>query len=229
MCKMPYSYGKRKFKAITGGESGSKAKKPKLFMPRYRNLGGTGNRALIPLMHSINFDFTADPVLALQWDCTNQYLNNAGTAVNGLTQLHATWELMRVHKVEITILPSATDLSYGEQTVTAGQTNIPYIYEGIDYVDPVNGAASGAIQQNPYAKIHLFNRPIKRTIYPRLEGSNGIIDVGLNRKNLFIRSDSLSTQRWNGFVMFGDMVNQVWTYSTGRIVCKIYYECMNSK
>lgn len=225
---MPYPYAKRKYKAIAGG-SGKSSKRPKLFMPRYRTLGGRGNRAIIPLTINYGFALTADPQISIQWDCTNQYINNSGTAVPGAAELHAVWELMRVHKVEITILPAAVDLSYTDQTVTTGTTNIPWIYEAIDYVDPNNGTGTSQMLQNPYSKVHLFNKMIKRTIYPRLEGSNGVIDVGVNRRNLFIRSDSLSTQRWNGFVMWGDMASQVWTYGTGRITCKIYYECMNSK
>lgn len=197
-------------------------------VPRSLAPGSSGNSAIIPLTVDYAFDLTADLQKAFAWDTLQIYNNGVGQSIPGAAEVATVFSMMRVHKVEITIVPAATGLDYSAQTLSTGATNIPYVYEGVDYDDGASPSLS-ELQQNPTCKAHSFNRLIKRTVYPRLEGSNGIIDVGVNRRNIFMKSGATSTQRWQGWKIFMDMNTQVWTYGTGRIVFKIFYECKQSK
>lgn len=201
--------------------------KPATYIPRA--LTGRGNSSIIPLNYFYTFNLSADFTAAFRWDTNYLYVDNTALAVAGASELANVWELMRVHKVEITIRPGATDLSYTDQTVTTGQTNIPYVYYATDYIDPVNGRTLAAIQQNPMLRQSQLNKIIRHTVYPRLEGTGDIVDVGVNNRNIFMKAGNSNTQKWNGFVIAVDMASQVWTYGQGRIDFKVFYECMNSK
>ena len=217
-------YGKRKRAASS---SSGRGKRPKFSVSRPRGTPSSATgRAIIPLTKNFDFDFTADPSIALQFGHNGVKINNSAEAVQGLDSLAAVFELIRVHHVEITVMPSANKLDYDRQTLATGVTNIPYMYEAVDYVDPNGSRTLGQIQQNASCKTHLFDKPFKRTLYPRLQGTSEVVDMGKSGNQQFMQSDnSGSNTIWNGFVMYGDMVNQVWTYGSGRIVCKIFYEC----
>lgn len=194
-----------------------------------RSLTGRGNSCIIPLSTFYNFNLTADVSAAFRWDTAYLYVDATAFAVPGASELHNVWELMRIQKVEIIIRPSATDLAYNDQTVTTGQTNIPFVYYATDYQDPNNGKSLAAIQQNPQVRYSQLNKIIRHTVYPRITADGPIIDVGMNYKNLFMRAGTSNTNSWSGFVMHVDLTSQVWTYGTFRIDFKIFYECMNSK
>lgn len=228
---MPYGYGKRKRRPSYGrGAALGKKRKMSSYIPRSIGIP-KDNRCTIPLTMVRNFELTADVASLFQFDTQSLHVigTGAGTyAIPGATEVAAVWDLMRVAKVEMTILPSANMLSYNDQTLGSGQTNIPYVYHAYD---PVGTAAptNSSISQLSTMRVSSLAKPIKRTIYPRLEGSNGIVDVGINRKNLFEKSTSESTQLWRGLSLLVDMENVVWTYSIMRVVFKIHYECMMSK
>lgn len=186
-------------------------------------------RTIIPLIADHTIDLTADPAFSYSFDTQGFYTNNGSARlVQGLDHVRDVYDLMRVYKVEFTILPAATDLALNNQTLATGVTNIPYLYTAVDYNDP-NTPTISEIRQNPTSKVALFNKVHRRTIYPRLEGGNGVIDVGNNSKNIFLRSTASSSQHWNGLKLYIDMENVVWTYGSGRVSMKIYYECMQSK
>lgn len=194
-----------------------------------RNLTGRGNSCIIPLSTFYDFNLTTDVNAGFRWDTAFLYIDGASQAIPGATELHAVWELMRVHRVDIIIRPAATDLAYSEQTVTTGQTNIPYVYYATDYQDPVNGSSLTNIQQNPLVRYSQLNRIIRHTVYPRITMDGPIVDMGANYKNQFMRASTSNANTWSGFVIHVDLKSQVWTYGTFRIDFKIYYECMNSK
>lgn len=194
-----------------------------------RTLTGRGNSCIIPLNYFYTFGLSTDVSAAFRWDTAYAYIDGTGYAVPGASELHNVWELMRVQKVEIIIRPGATDLSYNDQTVTTGQTNIPFVYYATDYQDPNNGKSLAAIQQNPLVRYSQLNKIIRHTVYPRITADGPIVDMGANHKNYFMRAGTSNTNSWSGFVLHVDLASQPWTYGQLRVDMKIYYECMNSK
>lgn len=198
-------------------------------IPRKLTPGSSGNRAIIPLTYNYDFDLATDRRLAFSFDTVNAWVNGVANTITGAAEVNEVFGLMRVMKVEVSIMPAATDLAYNDQSLSTGSTNIPYLIEAVDYED---GTIPDLIElrQNATARTHLFNKVIKRTFYPRIDGNNGIVDVGTNQRNMFQRSGTTgSSQRWNGFKFITDNVAVNWTYGSGRAYFKIFYECMQSK
>lgn len=198
---------------------------------------GSGRRVPRPLRKigaicpvTVNHDvaLTTDAPLAFAFDTTSYYYNGTASAVNGASDLAAVYDNIRVMKVEFTILPAATSLDYDRQTLATGDTNIPWVYSAVDYND-ASTPTLAQVQQLGTCQTSLLNKPIRRTLYPRIEGANGVVDMSTNYKNLFQKSGTASSQRWNGMKFYIDMRNQVWTYGSARIVMKIFYECKSSK
>lgn len=228
-----YSSRKRSRSNSYASGSGSRiAKRGRLSYSRIpRSLASRGEhgRVILPLTYSIDYALNTDVLRAFAFDTGNVYTNGgAAVAIPGATEIAQVYELARIVKIEFTILPSATDLGYPEQTVTTGSTNIPYIYHCADYNDMITPTLL-AIQQSASCKLDLLNKPVRRTIYPKLEGSNGIIDLGQNQKNIFCNTGVSSTQRWHGFKIGIDMTDVVWSYSKVRVSFKIFYECTHPK
>jgi len=196
--------------------------------PLYRSPGAGGNKCIIPLTVDYDFNLSADPRFGLAFDQTAMYVNGIAYNIPGATELMAVFGMSRLVKVELTLLPAATGLDLNNQTLSSGVTNIPFIYEAIDYEDG-SAPTEPEIRQNATVKIHLFNRVIRRTIYPRLEGNSGVIDVGTNVSNIFKKTDSSSSQKWHGWKVWVDMLQVGWTYGSGRVAAKCYFECMQSK
>lgn len=207
------------------------AKRPRYSTPRIPRMsrpGAGGNTTLISLTHRYDFGLLADVALGFSFDTRGVYINDVFDDTLGASELHAVYDMMRVAKVEISILPAATGLDYNDQSLSSGRTNIPYCYDAVDFNDGALPTLT-EMEQNNTCRTSVFNRIIKRTIYPRLEGANGVIDVGSNVKNMFMKSGNASTQRWNGWKFYLDMKEEVWTYGLGRVSFKIFYECMQSK
>jgi len=190
--------------------------------------GACGNRCIIPLTCGFNFDLTADVARGFAFDTSNFYVGGGINPIPGAAEVQAVFSMMRIHKVEMTILPKANVLAYNDQSLSSGQTNIPYVYHAIDYQDGNNPTIT-EIQQNPTCKTNSLDKVIRRTFYPRIEGSNGVIDVGQNRRNIFQESGVTSTQKYHGIKLYIDMNSEVWTYGGLRVVFKVYFECMQSK
>lgn len=217
---------KRKYSAIGDGGTRKRSRyvKPNMVVSRPLPVG----RAMIPITYTWDFDLTVDRALGFAFDTSAIYVNGGSYVPAQLTQLANVFDMMRVAKVEFSVIPAANSLDYNNQTLSTGSTNIPVIYHAFDANDGTAPVLAD-IQANPYCHTSLFDRIVKSTIYPRLEGANGVIDVGTNARNQFMKSGTTSTQRWNGWKMYLDMKSQVWTYGSGSVTMKIYYECMGSK
>lgn len=227
---MPYGGKRKRSDSYGGGKFLGKKRKMSSYIPRSIGIP-KDNRCTIPLTITRSFDLTADIASLFEFDARNLHIlgTQAGSyAVPGAAEVAAVWDLMRVAKVEMTILPAANVLAYNDQTLSSGQTNIPYVYHAFDPVGNVAPTLSSIQQLSTFRSASLA-KGIKRTFYPRLEGSNGIVDVGINRKNLFEKSTSESTQKWRGISLLVDLQNEVWTYGSFRVLFKVYYECMMSK
>jgi len=208
------------------------SKRTRVFaVPRRIGVGPQSNSCIIPITTQYDMDLTADPIYAFQWNQAKMFVNGTGISITGLAALNDVFELLRVQKVEIMMLPAATDLAYDRQTLATGTTNIPWVYEAVDYIDPVNGASLTQIKQNPTCRTHLMNKPYKRTIYPKIvDGTDSTVDVSKNGRNVFKRSNSGDEDTlWNGYVFAADMKDVVWTYGQVRLSFKVYYECLMSK
>lgn len=226
---MPGYARKRKASSSSSSKPYKRARPGVSRVPRTLAPGGNANSCIIPLTVDRTFDLTADFARGFSFGC--EFMTESAGAqitIPGAAELATVFSLMRIHKVEVTILPSATGLDYNAQTLSSGVTNIPYVYEGVDYQSYAAPSLS-VMQQNPTCRTHILNGPIRRTIYPRLEGANGVVDIGSNARNIFKRSNAGSSQLWYGWKLYIDMANQVWTYGSGRISFKIFYECMQSK
>ena len=73
--------------------------------------------------------------------------------------------MLRIHKIEMTIIPGATGLDYSAQSITTGVTNIPYVYHAIDYQNGDTPTLS-EMRQNVTCKTDSMNKVIRRTCYP---------------------------------------------------------------
>jgi len=229
---MPYGNKRRRTNSGGYAKTGKQLAGRKMSSYVPRSLGvPKDNRCTIPLTTFIDLPLTADVSSNFTFDTTNVYVSGSGAttqSIPGAAEVHNVFDLMRVAKVEITILPAASELSYASQSLSTGTTNIPYVYHAYD--PSGNAALTGPnIRQLATVKMNQLRNPIRRTIYPRLEGGNGVIDVGINRKNMFERSGSESSQRWRGFALHIDMADVVWTYGQLRVNFKVFYECMSSK
>jgi len=197
-----------------------------------RNLPGSrSNRCILPLTGSIDFDLTSDTNVTFKFGHSEIVYEGSSTgtlAMPGSTDMVKLFELIRVAKVECTVMPSATGLQYNAQTVSTGQTNIPYLYWSFDSTGDHNGSLN-AVQAMAGTTVHLLDAKHTKTIYPRLEGSNGVVDVGVNGKNKFQNSEVDSTQYWRALRLYIDMVNSTWTYGQVRCTFKVFYECISTR
>lgn len=230
---MAYGHKKRKASSSSGSY---KKRKTSSTIPRSLPLV-RDNRCTVPLTVTKDAPLTAD--IDALFAFSNRAIVFEGSGIGGTSvvipgadELATCFDLVRLAKVEVTILPAATDLALNDQTLSSGTTNIPWVYEAFD---PIGDRASGGttlddVQQLATCRTHLLNKPIKRTIYPRLEGSNGIVDVGVNRKNLFQQSGNIgSTQRWRGWRVRIENESVNWTYGQVRFTFKCFFEVMCSK
>jgi len=222
---------KRKRSYASGSRSVKRARVPSV--PRnLRSFGiSNSNRCVVPLTVNHTISLTADPAYRYSFSTLEAYRNGTSfTTIPGAAELAVVFDLLRLMKIEMTILPAATDLEYPNQTLSTGTTNIPWVYTGFNATgDSTQAPSLDSIQQNPSCQTSILNKVTKRTFYPKLEGSNGLVDVGVNDRNRFMKSNVSSSQLWHGIEVFMDMNTAVWTYGTVRISFKLFFECMNSR
>jgi len=223
---------KRKRPISASSSTGKKARGSKIPRSIGKSLGvPSSNTCVIPLTTQYDFDLTADVKQFFTFDVQNMYVEgnvNVTIPLSGGGEVASVFDLGRIKKVEFTVFPACTGLDYTANTVGTGQQAIPVLYEAFDPVS--QGARTlDAIRQVYTCRTALLNKPYRRTVYPRLEGGNGIVDVGVNQKNLFEHMGSSSSQRWRGWQLYVD--NQVtnWTYVQVRVVAKVFIEVMMSK
>lgn len=222
------TYGSRR---ADGAKKRSAAKRAstvsrKRSIPRSIGLPAS-SRCIIPLTTRITFPLTADIRSFFTFDTENIYVQGTGVgtyAVPGATDIGGVFDLARVHKVEMTIMGSANDLPYTADSAL----NIPHVYTAFDPSAQDVKAAADMYQLGTLKNAQL-DKVIRRVFYPRLEGSNGIIDVGVNQKNLFEKHNSASTQRWRGIQLMTDNVSTNFVNATCSVIFKVFYEVMSTK
>lgn len=209
------------------------ARKRKSVVPRSLKARAIRQRNVHVLSGSGTFALDGDLGIAFSWDTANAYINtvasgNVPQTISGLSELSSVYQMIRLAKVEITVLPPANSLDYSTQVSTSTKTIIPTVFMYADHNDNDVPSRTTALQ-DPALRIGQLDKIQKYTVYPKLEGSNGMIDIGSNQKNIFMQASVTSTQKWHGFKIFFDMNTIYWPASNVTVLYKCYWECAHTK
>jgi len=189
----------------------------KTAMVRYKQ-PSTFNRTIIATVMEYDTNLSADIQLGFGFSPTNLWVQgSSGSAYP--TSVSGIWDLVRVHKVEVTVQCDRNSMEFN----SSATQQIPWC---LDAFDPNSGVASFAsIKQNSTCQTFLIDKQRKRTIYPNLLQSSGVVDVGRNRKNMFVGAGQ--DQPWYGYHFVAD--TQMAQATVGiRFIFKIYLECRGS-
>ena len=110
--------------------------------------------------------------------------------------------MLRIHKIEMTIIPGATGLDYSAQSITTGVTNIPYVYHAIDYQNGDTPTLS-EMRQNVTCKTDSMNSYPSYLLPLDWKAPTALLTLVPNRKNLFMEAGETSTQKRHGFKVLG--------------------------
>lgn len=224
--EMPVTYASSR-SGRKRSRSNSFAKVSQLVARVPRSIGTLSNTCLIPRIVIYDLAFTTDSARGFGFSNGWLYVNGAQTvAIAGFSELSALFDLVRIHKVECTLLPGNNSFDYAANTVTTGTRNIPYVYDAFDPNDSSNPSLSD-IQQMATCHTHSLDKRITRTIYPNCSPSTSVVDSGVQRKNQWVKSNVDSVQ-YCGWKVYADLQTDVFTYDVARCSFKIFYECKGS-
>ncbi|CAN0445755.1 unnamed protein product, partial [Ectocarpus fasciculatus] len=116
--------------------------------------------------------------------------------IPGASEITDLFEFIRVSKVEITIIPGQNQMSYTSTGATETR-NIPWLYEGADLNGGVNPSLTD-MRELSSTRTHLFDKVIRRTIYPKIRNGGGITDLSSATKNQYVSGTSFSYP-WYGY------------------------------
>lgn len=185
------------------------------------------NKTIISTTVDYDVEFTADVSHGFGFSPTHLWVNDiSSTAYIDATTWQNLFDLCRIHKVEVTILPGNNYLGYGTNTVTTGQRNIPYGYFATDMNSGGNPSLNG-IRDRSDCETFSLDKMFKRTIYPRMRAADGITDVGANRSNLFV--PVTQDTPWYGCLLYLDLKSVALTYDVCRISFKVFVELCSSR
>jgi len=202
--------------------------------PIYRSLKSraVSGRNIHILSGNASFALDGDLGISFAWDTAACYINRSTglttQTVTGLTELASVYEMLRLAKVEMKILPPANTVDYADQNSVGTRTLIPIVYMAPDYNDN-DVPTRDSMLQEPELKTNVLDKVLKYSFYPKLEGSNGMIDVGTNQRNIFMQASLTSSQKWHGAQVFFDMNSVFWPNSNVTVQYKLYWECMHTK
>lgn len=190
-----------------------------------RNL--SSNSVIIPRTVDYDENLTADYSHGFGFSATTLYINGVPVQTySGASEVYNLFDLVRVVKVEVTLIPGASSLDINTPSLGAPY-NLPYVYEAFDPNDSTNPSLND-MRELATLRTHQFSKPIRRTIYPVMNEGNNVINTGQARKDMFCRSDT-SDIVWYGWKCYMDMISQVLTYVTVRASFKVFLECKQSK
>lgn len=199
------------------------AKKGKL----YKAPRTSFNKTMVATTVDYDVEFTADVSHGFGFSPTHLWVNGVSTtAYVDAAGWQSMFDLIRVHKVEMTILPGNNYLGYGTNTLSTGQRNIPYGYCATDLNSGGNPSLNG-IRERSDCETFSLDRMYKRSFYPRLFASDYVTDVGANRKNLFVPVSA--DLPWYGVLLYLDLKTVALTYDVCRISFKVYVELSSSR
>lgn len=186
------------------------------------------NSVIIPRIIDYDIDFTADVSKGFGFSANSLWVNGTTySGYSGASEIYNLFDLVRVYKVEISIIPGQSNLELTTPSI-AGAYNMPFIYEAFDPNDSTNPSKADC-QELATCRTHRYGpNIIRRTIYPCLNEGNNVIDVGRSRSTTFVRADD-NTVQWCAWKVYMDLISAVLTYDVGRISFKVYLECRNTK
>lgn len=188
-------------------------------MVRYKT-PSTFNRCIIATGVDGDFAVSPDSGIGYGFAPLRLWINGATSATVYATDISFVWDLCRIVKVEVTILPGANSNDFD-----TGTQNIPVAYHAFD---PNSGAAPtlASIKQNSTCKIDRLDKVIRRTIYPNLFNANAIVNSGWMRKDQFVSSSS-DTPSY-GFQLFVDNLGTANPNTIIRVYFKVFLEVKSS-
>lgn len=205
-------------------------KRPSYFQARKVGVARSpsSNSIIIPRVVDYDFDLSADFSHGFAFSAVALWINGTSvTGYSGASEIYSLFDLVRVHKVEISIIPGQSDLQITTPGIGAAY-NLPFLYEAFDPNDSTNPSLND-MRELCTTRTHRYGpNIIRRTIYPVLNEANNVIDTGKSRYTTYVRSDD-NTTYWCAWKCYMDMVTAVLTYAQGRISFKVYLECKNSK
>lgn len=185
------------------------------------------NKTMVATTVDYDVEFTADVSHGFGFSPTHLWVNGvSSTAYVDAAGWQSMFDLIRVHKVEVTILPGNNYLGYGTNTLSTGQRNIPYGYFATDLNSGGNPSLNG-IRERSDCETFSLDKVFKRTIYPRLFASDYVTDVGANRSNLFVPVSA--DVPWYGALLYLDLKSVALTYDVCRISFKVFVELSSSR
>lgn len=174
----------------------------------------------------VNYDFTlgTDANYGFGFSPTYLWVNDVSTnSINGASDISGLFEMCRIVKVKMILLPTANVHETTNDSVTTGVRNIPYVYYAPDYSS--NGSTTqSSMNQMDGLRITSFDHPIQLTVRPKLSSttSSGILLSGSS----WVKPDT--DVPYNGIRMYIDVANAQ-TYLGGRAAFIITFECKNCK
>lgn len=187
----------------------------------------SSNTCIIPRVVSYDTTLAADIAKGFGFSPTALWINGvSSTAIPGASELSALFDLMRISKVECTMMPSYNNLDMTASSFSTGSLNIPYVYEAFDATDGTNPSLAD-IQQMSSCKTHLLSKPIRRTVYPRLKEGSNIINVGQSAGDTYVQAGH--DIAWNSWKVYADLESVTNQYVGIRFTFKIFYECRATK
>lgn len=221
--EMPYKKTKKDASRSKSGRGAYKSTKTLVAVPP-RTLNY--NSIVIPRIVDYDVNFSVDVAHGFGFSHRALWVNGVSTvAMPGINELSDLFELCRVVKVEVTILPGNNMLGYGTNSLSTGLRNIPFLYEAVDPNDSTNPGLD-EIRQVASCRTHLMDKAIRRTIYP-CYASGSVIEIGANRQNRFVNSSSNVAA--NGYKVYADLVSEVLTYDRARLSFKVFIECKSPR
>lgn len=195
--------------------------------PKLQRDVAASNTAIIPLISSYDTDLTTDVSKGFGFTTAALWVNGVSVqAISGAAEVAAVFDLMRIVKVEITMIPGYNTLEITNSTA-GGINALPYLYHAFDPNDSTNPSLT-EMEGNSTTMISDFTSVHRRTIHPNLLINTAIADLSRTRSNEFVKSGDNSHQ-YVGFKVFADLVASTYQYAKCRFVFKIFYECTSSK
>lgn len=185
------------------------------------------NKTIISTTVDYDVEFTADVSHGFGWSPSHLWVNGVSTtAYVDAASMQGLFDLARIHKVEMTLLPGNNFLGYGTNTLSTGQRNIPYGYCATDLNSGGNPSLNG-IRDRSDCETFSLDKAYKKTFYPRMFASDFVTDVGRNRNNLFVPVSS--DIPWYGALLYLDLKTVALTYDVARISFKVFIELSSSR
>lgn len=179
------------------------------------------------LTRCVQYDgnFATDMNVGFGW--SPQYLWVSGvstTSINGASDLTGLFEMVRITKVKMILLPTANVHETTNDGLASGIRNIPYVYYAPDRASN-NSTTQSSMNQMEGLRVTSFDHPIQMTIkYPKLS-STGTSGVYLNNQTWL---DPATDVPWNGVRMYIDTA-VAQTYLGYRANFIITFECKGFK